>query len=302
MLHHLIVEKSAVRLDKYLSQELAQLSRTRVQKLIEQGLVTVNENPARASLKLNEGDRITATITGPIPSGLTPKPMHLSIIYEDSDILVIDKPAGLPVHPSAGHTDDTLVNAVLAHCPNLPGVGGSLRPGIVHRLDKGTSGLIAVAKNDAALAYLQKQLKQRSVLKRYVALVRGHLPHQEGTIEAPIGRHPHHRQRMAVVSDGREARTRYQVLQRFKDYDLLEVAPETGRTHQIRVHLSAIGYPVVGDVVYGVKVPFLGRQFLHACRLGFRLPSSGKYIEFSSELPSDLSEALSHFKSDRRSI
>ena len=302
MLHRLIVEKSGVRLDKYLSQELAQLSRTRVQKLIEQGLVTVNENPARASLKLNEGDRITATITGPIPSGLTPKPMHLSIIYEDSDILVIDKPAGLPVHPSAGHTDDTLVNAVLAHCPNLPGVGGSLRPGIVHRLDKGTSGLIAVAKNDAALAYLQKQLKQRSVLKRYVALIRGHLPHQEGTIEAPIGRHPHHRQRMAVVSDGREARTRYQVLQRFKDYDLLEVAPETGRTHQIRVHLSAIGYPVVGDVVYGVKVPFLGRQFLHACRLGFRLPSSGKYIEFSSELPSDLSEALSHFKSDRRSI
>jgi len=200
MLHHLIVEKSGVRLDKYLSQELAQLSRTRVQKLIEQGLVTVNGNPAKVSLKLNDGDIVTVKIPDPIPSGLTPNPMHLSIIYEDSDILVIDKPAGLPVHPSAGHTDDTLVNAVLARCPDLPGIGGSLRPGVVHRLDKDTSGLIVVAKNDAALAYLQKQLKQRSVQKCYLVLVQGHLPHQEGTIEAPIGRHPQHRQRMAVVS------------------------------------------------------------------------------------------------------
>ena len=302
MLNHLIVNKSGVRLDKYLSQELAELSRTHVQKLIEQGLVTVNDNPAKVSLKLNEGDRVTVTIPAPIPPGLTPNPIHLSIIYEDSDILVVDKPPGLPVHPSAGHTDDTLVNAVLARCPDLPATDSTLRPGVVHRLDKDTSGLIVIAKNDAALSYLQKQLKQRSVLKRYLVLVRGHLTHQEGTIEAPIGRHPQHRQRMAVVSGGREARTRYRVLQRLGGYDLLEVSPETGRTHQIRVHLSAIGYPVAGDAIYGVKVPFLGRQFLHACCLGFHLPSSGKYIEFRSELPLDLSQALNHLQADRRSI
>jgi len=302
VLHHLIVAKSGVRLDKYLSQELAHLSRSRAQRLIEQGLVTVNGNLAKVSLKLNNDDIVMVTIPDPIPSGLIPNPMPLSVIYEDSDILVIDKPAGLPVHPSAGHTNDTLVNAVLARCPDLPGIGGSLRPGIVHRLDKDTSGLIAVAKNDAALAHLQKQLRQRSVQKCYLALVRGHLPHLEGTIEAPIGRHPQLRQRMAVISGGREARTRYRVLQRFREYDLLEVAPETGRTHQIRVHLSAIGYPVVGDAVYGFKVPFLGRQFLHACRLGFCLPSSDEYVEFCSELPGDLVEALSHLKSARRSI
>jgi 23S rRNA pseudouridine1911/1915/1917 synthase len=302
MLYHFIVEKSGIRLDKYLSQELEELSRTRVQKLIEQGLVTVNKSPARASLKLNAGDRVTVTIPAPAPSGLTPHPMPLSITYEDSDILVVDKPAGLLVHPSPGHADDTLVNAVLARCPDLPGIGGSLRPGVVHRLDKGTSGLIVIAKNDAALSHLQRQLKQRTVLKRYLVLVRGHLSPEEGAIEAPIGRHPHHRQRMAVVSGGREARTRYRVLQRLGDYDLLEVAPETGRTHQIRVHLSAIGYPVAGDAIYGVKVPFLGRQFLHACCLGFRLPSSGEYVEFRSELPPDLSQALSRLSADRRSI
>jgi len=159
MLYHFIVEKSGIRLDKYLSQELEELSRTRVQKLIEQGLVTVNKSPARASLKLNAGDRVTVTIPAPAPSGLTPRPMPLSITYEDSDILVVDKPAGLLVHPSPGHADDTLVNAVLARCPDLPGIGGSLRPGVVHRLDKDTSGLIVIAKNDAALSHLQRQLK-----------------------------------------------------------------------------------------------------------------------------------------------
>jgi len=302
MLYHFIVGKSGIRLDKYLSQELEELSRTRVQKLIEQGLVTVNEEPARASLKLNAGDRVMVTIPAPVPSGLIPHPMPLSVIYEDKDILVVDKPAGLPVHPSPGHADDTLVNAVLARCPDLPGIGGSIRPGVVHRLDKDTSGLIVIAKNDAALSYLQRQLKQRTVLKRYLVLVRGHLSHEDGVIEAPIGRHPHHRQRMAVVSGGREARTRYQVLQRLGDYDLLEVSPETGRTHQIRVHLSAIGYPVAGDAVYGLKVPFLSRQFLHACCLGFCLPSSGEYMEFRSELPPDLFQALSRLSADRRSI
>jgi 23S rRNA pseudouridine1911/1915/1917 synthase len=302
MLHHLIVEKPGVRLDKYLSQELAELSRTHVQKLIEQGQVTVNDNPAKASLKLNGGDRVTVTIPSPTPSGLILHPMPLSIVYEDSDILVIDKPPGLPVHPAAGHANDTLVNAVLAHCPYLPATGSDLRPGVVHRLDKDTSGLIVMAKNDAALSNLQKQIKQRTMTKRYLALVQGHLTHQEGTIEAPIGRHPQHRQRMAVLSGGREARTSYRVLQRLTDYDLLEVTLETGRTHQIRVHLSAIGYPVAGDSIYGVKVPFLKRQFLHACCLGLHLPSNGKYTEFRSELPPDLSQALNHLRADRRSI
>ncbi len=292
MLHHFVVKQSGLRLDKYLSNELVELSRTRLQKLIESGLVTVNDHPARASLKLNEHDKVNVTVPAPVPTELIPNPIPLSIIYEDDDILVIDKPPGLPVHPSAGHNSDTLVNAILARGTELSNIGGELRPGIVHRLDKDTSGLIVVAKNDTALSKLQKQIKQRTMLKRYLVLVHGHLSQPEGTIDAPIGRHPQHRQRMAVVSDGREARTGYGVRKRFKDYDLLEVTIETGRTHQIRVHLAAIGYPVVGDSTYGIKVHFLGRQFLHAFCLGFMLPSNGKYVEFRSELPIDLTEAL----------
>jgi len=216
----------------------------------------------------------------------------LNIPYEDDDLLVVEKPAGLTVHPAPGHTSHTLVNALLSHLPHLADIGDSLRPGIVHRLDKDTSGLMLVAKNSKAQEHLIGQFKSRSVTKAYIALVRGRLTPETGVIEANIGRDPRNRKKMAVVEGGREASTEYQVIKYIGDYTLLEVRLRTGRTHQIRVHLAAIGFPVVGDKVYGVRSPFLSRQFLHACRLGFSLPSSGEYIEFKSELPADLEQAL----------
>jgi 23S rRNA pseudouridine1911/1915/1917 synthase len=205
--------------------------------------------------------------------------------------MVVDKPPGLAVHPGAGHYSHTLVNAVLARLEDVD-TGESERPGIVHRLDKDTSGLILVARNTAAHMNLAEQFKNRSVIKVYQALVQGHLTPLEGIIEASIGRDPRDRKRMAVISRGREARTEYRVLKYIQNYTLVEVRPRTGRTHQIRVHLAAIGFPIVGDATYGAKSQFLDRQFLHAFKLGFRLPSSGEFREFESELPSDLKKAL----------
>jgi 23S rRNA pseudouridine1911/1915/1917 synthase len=204
----------------------------------------------------------------------------------------VDKPAGLTVHPAPGHPAHTLVNAILAHFPHLADIGDSLRPGVVHRLDKDTSGVMLVAKNQVAQANLSKQFKSHSVTKAYLALVKGKLEPESGIIEADIGRDPKNRKKMAVVAEGREARTEYRVIKYIGGYTLLEIMPETGRTHQIRVHLAAIGFPVVGDKVYGVKSKYLTRQFLHACRLGFKLPSSGEYMEFESDLPPDLEQAL----------
>jgi 23S rRNA pseudouridine1911/1915/1917 synthase len=205
---------------------------------------------------------------------------------------VVDKPAGLAVHPAPGHPSHTLANAVLNYLPALAESGDSLRPGIVHRLDKDTSGLLVVAKNPAAQANLSNQFKSREVSKSYLVLVKGRLTPQTGIIEAAIGRDPRNRQRMAVVSRGREARTEYRVVKYVGGCSLLEIRPETGRTHQIRVHLAAIGFPVMGDAAYGVTSPHLPRQFLHASRLGFKLPSTGRYVEFESPLPPDLEQAL----------
>lgn len=287
-----IADQSGSRLDKFVSGKLPELSRTYAQKLIADGYITVNDRVARASLKLNAGDRLTISIPPPIPSPLTPENIPLSIVYEDEDLLLIDKPAGLTAHPAPGQPSHTLVNAILARFPNLPNSGDRLRPGIVHRLDKDTSGLVLVAKNRLALNKLTNQFKARSVLKVYLVLVKGHLSPESGFIDAPIGRDPSNRKRMAVVDSGREARTEYRVIKYTSDCTLLEVIPETGRTHQIRVHLSAIGYPVVGDTTYGVKSPFLSRQFVHAHRLGFKLPSSDEYVEFEAKLPPDLEQAL----------
>lgn len=225
-------------------------------------------------------------------SSLSPEAIPLDILYEDDDLLVVDKPAGLTVHPAPGHPSHTLVNAILSHLPELADIGDSLRPGIVHRLDKDASGIMVVAKNNTAQLNLIDQFKAHSVAKTYLVLVKGQLTPESGIIEAPIGRDPRNRKRMAVVTEGKEARTRYNVVRYIANYTLLEVRTETGRTHQIRVHLAAIGYPVVGDNVYGAKSAFLSRQFLHACRLGFNLPSSGEYVEFTSELPPDLAQAL----------
>jgi 23S rRNA pseudouridine1911/1915/1917 synthase len=287
-----IASERDVRLDKYVCQQLPELSRARVQKLIAEGRITVNGRAAKPGLKLNIGDRLEVIIPPTPPEKPLPEAIPLNIIYEDDDLLVLDKPAGLTVHPAPGHPGHTLVNALLAHFPHLADTGDALRPGIVHRLDKDTSGLMLVAKNSSAQADLAGQFKSHSVTKAYLALVKGHLTPEEGIIEAAIGRDPRNRKKMAVVALGREARTEYRVIKYIGDYTLLEVRPQTGRTHQIRVHLGAIGFPVVGDKIYGVKSPFLSRQFLHACRLGFSLPATGEYIEFKSGLPEDLEQAL----------
>ena len=284
---------SDIRLDKYLAQVLPQFSRAYVQKLIEQGCVLVNGLKAKASQKLNKVDRITVDFP-PLPDHPLAEPIPLTIIYEDEDVLVIDKPAGLTVHPAPGHPSHTLVNAVLAHYPNLARSDELLRPGIVHRLDKDTSGLIVLAKNDLAREYLVTQFKSRAVVKGYLVLVKGRLSPEQGMIEAPVGRDPRSRRRMAIIERGKEATTQYKVLKYLDNYTLLEVTPLTGRTHQIRIHLSAIGYPVVGDPIYGTKSAFLDRQFIHAYRLGFRLPSTRQYQEFTSPLPADLEQALEH--------
>ena len=291
--YNLIAGKTGgVRLDKYIGEECSELSRTRAQKLIADGHIRVNDHVAKVGLKLNIGDRVDITIPPIAPTPLLPEAIPLNIIYEDDDLLVVDKPAGLAVHPAPGHPSHTLVNAILSHLPDLVSTSNSLRPGIVHRLDKDASGIMVVAKNNAAQLNLIDQFKARSVAKTYLVLVKGHLTPENGIIEAPIGRDPSNRKRMAVVVEGKEARTQYHVIKYMGDYTLLEVRTETGRTHQIRVHLLAIGYPVVGDSVYGVKSAHLSRQFLHACRLGFHIPSTGEYVEFASELPPDLAQAL----------
>ena len=281
-----------MRLDRYVAEECPELSRTQAQGLITDGLITVNGHPAKARLKLDVGDRVKITLPPP-PGPLLPEAIPLDIPYQDDDLLVIDKPVGLTVHPAPGHQSHTLVNAILAYVPDLP-ESDSLRPGIVHRLDKDASGVMVVAKNSRAQLDLIGQFKARSVAKAYLVLVKGRLTPDNGVIEAPIGRDPRNRKRMAVVAEGegRDACTHYHVIRYLEDYTLIEIRPETGRTHQIRVHLSAIGYPVVGDRVYGAKSDPLPRLFLHACRLGFKLPSTGKYVEFTSDLPTDLEQVL----------
>jgi 23S rRNA pseudouridine1911/1915/1917 synthase len=286
-------EEAGQRVDRVAAARMPDLSRSRVQRLLEERLVTLNGRPVRASTPVRVGDRLDITVPPPEPTELVPQELPLPVVYEDADVVVVDKPAGLVVHPAPGHAQDTMVNALLARYPNLA-VGGSLRPGIVHRLDRFTSGLIVIARHDAAYQHLAAQMKERAMLKAYLVLVDGHLPEREGLIEAPIGRHPRERKQMAVVSKGRPARTRYHVLEELGPYTLVEAQLETGRTHQIRVHFSHSGHPVLGDPQYGRLAGALGltRQFLHAYRLGFRLPSSGEYREFASPLPEDLAVVL----------
>ena len=292
----LIVDTFGERLDRWLAARKSELSRSYIQKLIEDGFATVNGRQAKPSLKLQAGDEVELAVPPAEPTQLKAEAIPLKIVYEDVNLLVVDKPAGVTVHPAPGHPGGTLVNAILAHCPDLAGIKGSLRPGIVHRLDKDTSGLMVVAKNDAAQQDLSRQVADRLVTKGYLALAIGKVQPEEGIIDAPIGRDPAHRQRMAIVPGGREARTRYRVVEYLNGYTLVEVRPETGRTHQIRVHFSALGYPLLGDSLYGGKSLLLNRQFLHAHVLGFRLPDSGRYVEFRSELPSDLQEVLARLK------
>jgi 23S rRNA pseudouridine1911/1915/1917 synthase len=286
-------EEAGLRVDRVAAARMPDLSRSRVQHLIEEGLVTLNGRPVRASTPVRSGDCLEVVVPPPEPTELVPQEIPLPVVYEDADVVVVDKPAGLVVHPAPGHAQDTMVNALLARYPDLA-IGGSLRPGIVHRLDRFTSGLIVIARHDAAYQHLAAQMKARTMLKAYLVLVDGHMPEREGLIEAPIGRHPRERKQMAVVSKGRPARTRYRVMEELGPYTLVEARLETGRTHQIRVHFAHAGHPVLGDPQYGRRAGVLGltRQFLHAYRLGFRLPSSGEFRVFESPLPQDLAEVL----------
>ncbi len=282
------VDEGGERLDSFLAQRCPDLSRSRIQALTAEGCVTVDGSPAKPSARLRAGQAVSLVVPPPAPSTLVPQAMDLHVVYEDSDLLVIDKPAGLVTHPAPGHPDHTLANAVLAHCPDLEGVGGEIRPGLVHRLDKDTSGLIVVAKNDAAQTGLSGQFKDRTVSKAYLAAVTGHPEPERAIIDAPIGRHPRSRTRMAVVSTGRDAVTEYDVLRRLRGYGLVEARPRTGRTHQIRVHMASVGHPVAGDATYGHPAPGLERHFLHAHRLAFTHPRTGNRLKLESPLPKDL--------------
>lgn len=287
------------RLDRYLTTMLSDLSRTSVQQLIANGSVLVNGQKSKPGYMLRDGDEIQLSAFAPVTNvGPTrPAAIDLEIVYEDSDLLVVNKPAGMVVHPAPGHHDDTLVNALLAYLPALQESDETLRPGIVHRLDKDTSGLIIVAKNARAQAALTEQMKQHTIIKRYLALVEGNVALDQGSIDAPIGRDPRHRQQMAITAVGsREARTHFKVLERYARHTLLLLQLETGRTHQIRLHLKAIGHPVVADAVYGSGNVFkrapLNRQFLHAYQLRFVHPFTGETLELEAPLPADLQVVL----------
>ncbi|GGK35759.1 putative RNA pseudouridine synthase YlyB [Caldalkalibacillus thermarum] len=282
-----------MRIDKFLAEECEQWSRTQIQNWIKEGRVTVNGRPVKANYKLSENDYVVLRVPPPRELSIEPEQMDLDIVYEDEDVLVVNKPRGLVVHPAPGHYSGTLVNGLLAHCQNLSGINGILRPGIVHRIDKDTSGLLMVAKNDRAHLSLAKQLSEHRVIRKYVALVHGQVGHNSGTINAPIGRNPHNRQQMAVVSGGKPAVTHFQVIKRFNRYTLIECQLETGRTHQIRVHLKYIGHPLAGDPVYGPAktLPIKG-QALHAKVLGFEHPATGRQMIFDSPLPEDMEEII----------
>ena len=292
-------EEVGQRLDRYLVTALTDLSRSHIQQLIGEGAIQVNGHASKAGYPLRAGDEIQVDLAH-LPgraSQVKARPLPLEIIYEDDDLLVINKAPGMVVHPAPGHSDDTLVNALLAYYPELQVSETDQRPGIVHRLDRDTSGLLIVAKNARAQAALVSQMQRHEIVKRYLALVEGVIALDQGSIDAPIGRDPRHRQQMAIVATGsREARTHFRVLERFARHTLLLIQLETGRTHQIRVHLKAIGHPVVGDLTYGsgsaIRGSQLRRQFLHAYQLQFAHPLTGVQIQLEAPLPTDLQNVL----------
>lgn len=291
-----IQENQQMRLDKYLAEQFPEQTRSYLQKLIKDGEVLVNGKNVKTGYQLSKGDEVSVNIPEPKELDVEPQKMDLDIVYEDDDVILINKPKGMVVHPAPGHTTDTLVNGLLYHCKdNLSGINGVARPGIVHRIDRDTTGILIVCKNDMSHNSIAAQLKEHSINRRYRALVHGNLKEDTGTVEGAIGRHPIDRKKMSInEKNGKPAVTHYTVLERFGNYTLIECKLETGRTHQIRVHMSSIGHPLVGDEVYGpAKSPFkLQGQCLHAMVLGFVHPRSGEYMEFSAELPEYFEELL----------
>ena len=290
-----VCDKPGERLDRFLADRCADLSRTRIKRSIADGEVTVEGRVSNAGFRLKSGQSVTIRTPDPVPSHALPQRIPIDVVYEDDHLMVVDKPAGMPAHPGVGHPDSTLLNAVLGIRPEIASVGGALRPGLVHRLDKDTSGLMMIAKTDDAHRSLAAQLKDRTVDKGYLALVVGSPEPAEAIIEAPIGRDPNDRKKMAIIEDGREAVTLYHTIGRLRGCTYVEVRPKTGRTHQIRVHFASIGHPVLGDSMYGFPDPRLARQFLHAASLEFEHPATGERVGFESPLPDDLQSMLDEF-------
>jgi 23S rRNA pseudouridine1911/1915/1917 synthase len=281
-------EQEGIRIDQFLAQKNADISRSRIQKLIEKGNITVHGKQVKPNYKVRQGDLVRLEIPEPVMLDVRPENIDIEILYEDGDIAVVNKPQGMVVHPAAGNYSGTLVNALMARCSSLSTINGVIRPGIVHRIDKDTSGVLIIAKNDASHHSLAEQIKVHSVKRIYYAIVEGVIKQDSGTVDAPLGRHPVERKKMAVVAkNGRRAVTHYRVIERFKRNTLIEARLETGRTHQIRVHMAYIGHPLVGDPVYGYKKQRfnLKGQALHAKTLGVIHPSTGEYMEFTTPLP-----------------
>lgn len=291
------IKNESGRLDKFLADQLPDHSRSQIQGWIKDEQVTVNSEPSKANYKLQQDDVIALSIPEPVEIDAQPEDIAIDIVYEDKDVVVINKPQGMVVHPSLGHEGGTLVNALLYHIKDLSGINGKIRPGIVHRIDKDTSGLLMVAKNDVAHEKLAEQLQDKTAGREYIGLVHGVIQNDRGTIDAPIGRDPKNRKKYKVVENGKPSVTHFEVIERFNDFTLLKLNLETGRTHQIRVHLEYIGYRMAGDPLYGPRKTLEGPgQFLHAASLQFVHPATGERLSFSAPLPESFEETLDHIR------
>ncbi|HKM30409.1 MAG TPA: RluA family pseudouridine synthase [Bacilli bacterium] len=299
LIYFVYLEEEPLRIDKFLVSEIDEISRSLIQIYIKDNHVLVNDKVVKANYILKKGDEISVTIPDPVSYDIIAQDIPLDIYYEDNDVIVINKPTGMVVHPAVGNYQNTLVNALMFHCHDLSGINGVIRAGIVHRIDKDTSGLLVACKNDLAHKNLSEQFFRKTILRKYYAIVYGVINHNVGRIEAPIGRNMTYRQQMAVVEQGKPAVTNFKVLERFKKYTYVELSLETGRTHQIRVHMQYIGYPLVGDTVYGPK-HVIGEtgQFLHAKSLGFIHPRTKEYLEFDSPLPQYFEDFLNEIRQE----